>query len=179
MLAFIIEQLACSTSQLAASTLRQCTLPQGACNLSMPYCSCILAETGPYSKAPRCKGLSTLFAARMLARIFAVRTLAASLICMVGCKDLLQACCKFAASLQEPRCFGEGKSSSASSALPSGNGDCRYIFLSLMLCINTAFSFCNHIFKPLSSSALFPLIIPVVMMFSSLSLLVTCPKNLA
>ena len=57
-------------------------------------------------------------------------------------------------------------------------------FLSLTLCTNTVFAFCNHVFKlsrcltrclPLF---FFPLIIPVVMMFSSPSLLMTCPKNL-
>ena len=60
-----------------------------------------------------------------------------------------------------------------------------YFFLSLTLCFNTMFSFCNHIFRlskclthwfPLPS---FPLIIPVVMMFSNPSLLLTYPKNLA
>ena len=60
-----------------------------------------------------------------------------------------------------------------------------YFFLSLTLCINTVFSFCNHIFKPSRCLTrclpllVFPLIIPAVMMFSNRPLLMTCTKNLA
>ena len=79
-----------------------------------------------------------------------------------------------------------GKSYS-SSALPSGVGDRFSLLLSvsLTLCINTVFSFCNRTFKPSRCLTrclpllFFPLIIPVVMLSSNPSLLMTCPKNLA
>ena len=60
-----------------------------------------------------------------------------------------------------------------------------HFFLSLTLCINILFSFRNHIFKPSRCLTpclpllFFPLIMPIVMMFSNPSLLMTCPKNLA